>query len=82
MGLIDDLRLYRLVTSLIDKIRSTTVVNWKTTAAAVIVAIPLILKYVGYPLSPDLANAIQAVAVSLGLIMAKDRDVTGGTRQQ
>ena len=45
--------------------------NWKTTLAAVIVAVigvATALKYI----TPDIAGAIMTIAVSLGLVAASD----------
>jgi hypothetical protein len=57
--------------------------NWKTTLAGIITVIiqvgPVVAPKI---ITHDLANAITAVAISLGLIAAKDGNVTGGTVQQ
>ena len=55
--------------------------NWKTTLAAVIVALIGAAAAMEY-ITPDVAGAITTIAVSIGLIAAKDSDVTGGTKQQ
>lgn len=55
--------------------------NWKTTLAALIVALIGAATAMEY-ITPSIAGAIMTIAVSLGLIAAKDSDVTGGTKQQ
>lgn len=54
--------------------------NWKTTLAGVIALViqlgPVLLpKYI----TPSVANTISVIAGSLGIIVAKDGNVTGGT---
>lgn len=57
--------------------------NWKTTLAGVIAIVvqvgPVLLpKYI----TPTVANSISVIAGSMGVIAAKDGNVTGGTVQQ
>lgn len=55
--------------------------SWKTTLAGVITAGTAISLAMGW-ISPQVAAAIGGLAVSLGLVSAKDSNVTGGTKQQ
>jgi len=57
--------------------------NWKTTLAAILAAAPQILHYL-FPntITLDVANVLSGLFVSLGLVAAKDNNVTGGTKQQ
>jgi hypothetical protein len=54
--------------------------SWKTSASGVVVVIlqllPLLFPTV---VTHDVANALTALAVAVGLINAKDSNVTGGT---
>lgn len=66
---------------LINKTNNTMKGSWKTTAAAIIVALTgaaLALHFI----TPQVATAIGVIAVSLGLAVAKDSNVTGGTVKQ
>ena len=62
--------------------------NWKTTvfgAATIIAAIASAIKAAvdGDPTTlPDWAMVVAAVITGIGLIAAKDSNVTGGTKQQ
>lgn len=56
--------------------------NWKTTIGGILALIPTILSTIGLPMAPELANAIQTIAVALIAYFAKDKDVTGGTTDQ
>lgn len=50
--------------------------NWKTSLAAVIVAgigVATAMKWI----TPDIAGAIMTISVALGLVAAKDSNVTG-----
>lgn len=54
--------------------------NWKTTLSGIVI----LLLQVGptlFPqyITPSVANVISGVAVALGLLAAKDSNVTGGT---
>jgi hypothetical protein len=51
--------------------------NWKSTAAGLVILITQVLPLVGVPLSQELVNTITTVAAALGLIVAKDGNVTG-----
>lgn len=58
-------------------------INWKTTLAGAVALLiqlgPVLLpKYI----TPTVANTITVIATSLGLIVAKDKNVTGGTTKQ
>lgn len=61
----------------------TLLTNWKTTLAGLI-ALVIQVGPVLWPtvITPATANTITAVAVSLGIIAAKDSNVTGGTTKQ
>jgi hypothetical protein len=50
--------------------------NWKTTLAGVLVAGLAIATSLGY-INQSVAEAIGALAISLGLVVAKDHDVSG-----
>lgn len=50
--------------------------NWKTTVAGIVVAGIAVATALGY-LTAQQATAIGAAATSLGLIVAKDNNVTG-----
>lgn len=55
--------------------------NWKTTVAGVAVALIALLTYT-HILTAEQATAIMGALTSLGLVAAKDSNVTGGTTQQ
>lgn len=57
--------------------------NWKTTLGGVVGILLQILPLV-FPkvVTHDVANALTVLAVSAGLIAAKDGNVTGGTVKQ
>ena len=55
--------------------------SWKTTAAAVIIAITGAAVALHW-ISNDVALAIGTIAGALGLASAKDNNVTGGTVKQ
>ena len=55
--------------------------NWKTTLAGVIVAATGIAVSLHY-ISQEVATAIITIAGALGLVAAKDGNVTGGTTPQ
>lgn len=55
--------------------------NWKTTVAGFI-GIAITVATSMHWITADVAAAITTIAVSLGLIAAKDSNVTGGTKQQ
>jgi hypothetical protein len=54
--------------------------NWKTTLAAIIVAIATGGDLMGLP--PKVVRIAQGVAIAGGLAVAKDHNVTGGTVPQ
>ena len=55
--------------------------NWKTTAAGVCVGLIAAATYLNW-ITADQAAAITAALTGLGLIAAKDSNVTGGTTKQ
>ena len=55
--------------------------NWKTAVAGLIGIAVQILPQLGV-IDQQTANAISVIAASLGLVAAKDNNVTGGTKQQ
>lgn len=59
------------------------IANWKTGLAGILAVLPQLLHYF-WPtiITSETAYAISGVLVSLGLIAAKDSNVTGGTKQQ
>lgn len=62
---------------------NTLLANWKTSLAGLIALViqigPLVApKYI----TPAVANTISVIAGALGLIVAKDKNVTGGTVKQ
>lgn len=50
--------------------------NWKTTAAGVLVGAIALATYMGY-LSDDQAAMVTGALTALGLIVAKDHNITG-----
>lgn len=57
--------------------------SWKTTLAGVLAIIPVVL-HAAFPnvVTTEVAASLITVFISLGLISAKDSNVTGGTKQQ
>lgn len=55
--------------------------NWKTTLAGITVAAIAAATALGY-LTPEQATAISGALTALGLLAAKDSNVTGGTVEQ
>lgn len=55
-------------------------VNWKTSVAGLIMLIPIIARFAGHPIDPKDAETIIAVAALWGFTQAKDKNVTGGTK--
>ena len=55
--------------------------NWKTTAAGVLVALLAAATYFGW-LTQEQSISITSVLTALGLIAAKDNNVTGGNVKQ
>jgi hypothetical protein len=55
--------------------------NWKTTLAGLIGILTMVGTSTGV-ISKEVAGAIVTIATSLGLLAAKDGNVTGGTTQQ
>jgi len=55
--------------------------NWKTTAAGVLVALLALATYFGW-LTEEQGMSITSVLTALGLIAAKDNNVTGGNIKQ
>lgn len=60
---------------------NTYLANWKTTLAglAALLAIASKIATVGHV---DFANDVPAAAAAVGLILAKDHNITGGTTAQ
>jgi hypothetical protein len=50
--------------------------SWKTTIAGVLVGAIALATYIGY-LTPEQAGQVTAALTALGLILAKDGDVSG-----
>ena len=57
-------------------------VNWKTTLCGIVAGLPQALPLMGIPIAPEVANFITGLGAILGFYFAKDKDVTGGTKQQ
>ena len=57
--------------------------SWKTGLAGILALVPIIL-HVLFPtvVTSEVAASITGVLISLGLIAAKDSNVTGGTTKQ
>lgn len=55
--------------------------NWKTTIAGVLVAVLAAATYFGW-LTQDQSLSITSLLTALGLIAAKDSNVTGGNVEQ
>lgn len=55
--------------------------NWKTTVAGLLVAAIAAAEYLHY-ITVEQGMAIIGVLTSLGFIVAKDNNVTGGTKPQ
>jgi len=56
--------------------------NWQTTVGGIIVALPQIIPILGITIPVPILNLVTAIgAVWLGYV-AKDKNVTGGTKQQ
>jgi len=55
--------------------------NWKTTLAGILVVVIPVVTQLGY-ITPEMAGAIVTILTGLGLIAAKDHNVTGGTNNQ
>lgn len=53
--------------------------SWKTTIAGLIVAGVALSIYMGW-ITPDQGTAIMGAAAAVGLVAAKDSNVTGGTK--
>lgn len=53
--------------------------SWKTALMGLITLATYILPLVGVPIPPEVAQGIITVAVGMGLVTAKDGNVTGGT---
>ena len=57
--------------------------SWKTGLAGILAILPQLLHFFWPNVITDVvANTISGLFVSLGLIAAKDSNVTGGTKQQ
>mgnify|MGYP003661907278 CR=1 FL=1 len=56
-------------------------INWKTSLAALVTIAALVGPLTGV-ITADQGHTLQAVAVSFGLLAAKDFNVTGGSSQQ
>ena len=56
-------------------------VNWKTTLAGAVPAVAVLLKTFGLiDLTPEQITAIITIGILVASILAKDNDVTGGTK--
>ena len=55
--------------------------NWKTSIAGILVILITVATTLGW-ITPAIAAAITSLLVSLGLMAAKDNNVTGGTTPQ
>ena len=57
--------------------------SWKTTLAGILAVLPT-LAHTLYPqyVTTDVATAITTIFVAIGLVAAKDGNVTGGTTPQ
>lgn len=55
---------------------NTIIKNWKTTLGGIIVA-GVTIALAMHKITPDVAAAISGLAITLGLIAAKDGDKTG-----
>lgn len=55
--------------------------NFKTGLAAAVVVGTMVAPYTGV-ITKEQATEIRAAAVAIGLVVAKDYNVTGGTKQQ
>ena len=64
-----------------DAVMGNIFKNWKTTLGALIALGVQVLPQLGV-IDQNVATAISTIAVALGLIAAKDSNVTGGTKQQ
>ena len=64
-----------------DAVMGNIFKNWKTTVAAIIMLGVQVLPQLGV-IDQNVANAISTIAGALGLVSAKDHNVTGGTKQQ
>jgi hypothetical protein len=53
--------------------------SWKTTVAGIIVAGVAFSTYMGW-ITPEQGTAILGAATAVGLVAAKDSNVTGGTK--
>jgi hypothetical protein len=78
-------KIYRAARPFVAMLERTNVKNamfsWKTTLGGVIGIATVVGSHFGY-LTMDQAAAIFTLAASLGLIAAKDSNVTGGTKEQ
>lgn len=64
-----------------DAVMGNIFKNWKTTVGALIGLAVQVLPTLGV-IDQNVANAITTIAFALGLVSAKDNNVTGGTKQQ
>lgn len=58
------------------------VVNYKTTIGALVALLAGLAPLFGVQISPEVQSALITVGVFVVGLFAKDRDVTGGRRQQ
>lgn len=56
--------------------------NWKTTIPGVIAGLAQIVKAFGVDIDPAILDGINAIAIAVLAYFAKDKDVTGGKRQE
>lgn len=64
-----------------SKVMKSLTKNWKTTAAGLI-GLLTVGALSQHWITPETAAAIATLSTSLGLVVAKDGNVTGGTKQQ
>ena len=57
-------------------------INWKTTGASVVAGLPQIVKIFWPECPPEILNLVTGIGVILMGYFAKDKNVTGGTKQQ
>lgn len=62
------------------------VINWKTTLTGLITALTNLAVLVGIDLTPEQTTVVVSSVTTIGVfiisILAKDKDVTGGTKPQ
>jgi len=66
---------------LLLKIWEILTTSWKTSIAGILVAVLGYLKITGH-IDDNLFNLLMTIGVAVGLLSAKDSNVTGGTKSQ